>query len=131
MTNPEPPFRFSTKEAQIEIALELNMPPPDNWQDWEYIFARGEDLEQYLEHYQNIKNEDKKFVLMQIIIQATNDKERDGTLEKYWLKLQPLLLKDFNIHQYTIYYWCVFENENIEDCFAITLFMREFWGNFR
>ena len=131
ITNTEPLFRSSTKEAQIGIALELDLPPPDDWQDWEYYFAHFEKIERYLEHYEFVNDDDRKFVLMKMLIQATDDKAREGVLDVYWLKLKPLLLKDFKIHEYTIYYWCVFDNENIEDCFAITPLMRAFWKSIR
>ncbi len=46
-----------------------------------------------------------------------------------WHKVVSLLNKDFDLHQYTIFYWCCWENEDINDCWDVTPLMREFWSN--
>jgi hypothetical protein len=41
--------------------------------------------------------------------------------------LKPILWEDFELHAYTIYYWGVFDNENLDDCWTITPYIRELW----
>ncbi|MDN3585105.1 hypothetical protein QWY86_00380 [Pedobacter aquatilis] len=123
----ESTFRFGTRKAKEELANELNL-PFENWmQDWPYEVVIPDDIEKYIEHYVKLTDEDKKFVLMEGIIQATEDQVREVQFLKYWNEIKYLLDNDFYIHEYTIYYWSCFDNENIDDCWRITPFMRQFW----
>ena len=65
---------------------------------------------------------------MEAIIQATEDLNTDKLFEEYLSIIKHLLEDNFTIHQYTIYYWACFDNENIYDCWKISLFMRELFG---
>ena len=65
---------------------------------------------------------------MEGIIQATEDQPIDELFNKYWNTIKPILEVDFKIHEYTIYYWSCFDNENIEDCWRITPLIRQLWN---
>ncbi|TAE02871.1 MAG: hypothetical protein EAZ97_02145 [Bacteroidetes bacterium] len=80
------------------------------------------------EHYETETNDDKKFVLMEFIIQATNDQETDELFLKYCDKIQQILQDEFKLHEYTIHYWAYFDNEDLEDCWRITPLMRKIWS---
>lgn len=120
----EPKPRYGSKKAIDKLVKELNM-PHDNWmQDWPYEIANPDEIDNYINHYRTITDEDEKFVLMQAIIQATEDQDNQELLLKYWNTIRHFLEENFNIHEYTIHYWCCFDTENIEDCWKISPLMR-------
>ncbi len=124
----EPKERFATRKAIDELSEELDMPHEDRMQDRPYEVAEADKIDDYISHYNSITDEDKKFFLMQAIIQATEGhrNEKEIFLE-YRETIKPLLEKDFYIHEYTIYQRCCFDNDNIDDCRDITPFMRKLW----
>ena len=77
-------------------------------------------------YYQKEIDDDKKFALMEIIIQALTEQNEEN-LKRYWQIVRQFLIKNFDIHQYSIFYWCCFDNENLEDCWQITPYMRTLW----
>jgi hypothetical protein len=125
----EPEFRCATKKAIDELADELNLINDASMQDWEYEVANSEDIEKYISHYKGQVDDDKKFVLMEIIIQATTDQDDINKFKKYWDIIYPLIQDNFKTHEYSVYYWSCFDNENISDCWTITPNMREIWKN--
>jgi hypothetical protein len=123
----KPNFRWSTTKAEEELAKELNLPYKIGMQDWTYEVANYTDIDKYINHYKKLKNEDKKFALMQTIIQATEDQITEETFVKHCNIIKPIITKDFSNHEYTVYYWSCFDNKNIADCWQITPFMRQLW----
>lgn len=124
----KPTFRCGTRKAIDELAKELKMVKEDWMQDWPYEVANHSDIEKYTDHYKNLTDEDKKFVLMEAIIQATEGQTTNKLFTKYSSTIKPIIIKDFIIHEYTIHYWSCFDNENIDDCWRITPFMRQVWN---
>jgi hypothetical protein len=127
----EPKFRCGTGNAIIELAVELDLPYNDGMQDWSYEVAKPNEIEKYIRHYDKLIDEDKKFVLMEIMIQATTDQNNEYDLKKYWTELKTRLLSDKVIHEYTLYYWSCFDNEDLNDCWEITPFVRSLWQEIR
>jgi predicted SAM-dependent methyltransferase len=125
----EPTFRCGTRKAIDSLALELNLPNDLSMQDWSYQVANHSDINKYLSHYSSLKDDDMKFVLMEIIIEATENQNNEKKFSKYCETVKIILEKDFKLHEYTIYYWACFDNENLEDCWQITPLMRQIWKN--
>lgn len=125
----EPTFRCGTRKAMDELAEELKLRKEDWMQDWPYEVVIPADIEKYIDHYKSLTDEDKKFILMEAIIQATEDQTTDELFIKYSNRIKPIIEKDFKIHEYTIHYWSSFDNENIEDCWRITPFIRKLWND--
>lgn len=123
----KPKYRSETKKAIDEIAQELNLGNTQVIQDWAYEVANYKDIEKYINHYKSTTDSDKQFVLMQIIIQATEDQKEETEFVKYWNIVKNLLSINFQVHEYTIYYWSVF-GANFTDSWRITPFMREVWN---
>ncbi len=119
-----PPFGCSTKAAIEALAIELNLPYDSTNQDWSYTVGNPSDFEKYMAHYKQTNDEDKRFVLMEIMIQAVEDQNSKELFSKYWRKLKPILVKDFDIHAYTINYWACLDNLNINDCWKLSRVMR-------
>ncbi|MBP6091219.1 MAG: hypothetical protein KA521_08195 [Crocinitomicaceae bacterium] len=125
----EPTFRCGTRKAIDELAEELNLPNEKWMQDWPYEVVIASDIEKYIDHYQTLADDDKKFVLMEGIIQATEDQTSEELFLKYWERVKFILERDFNVHEFTIHYWASFDIENIEDCWKITPLMRQLWSD--
>ncbi len=109
------------------MADELNLPIDSSTQDWSYTVGKTCDIEKYISHYNLTLDEDKKFVLMEIIIQATDNQPDKANFQKYWNKIMVLLKTDFSIHEYTIFYWSCFDSPNMEGSWQISENMRELW----
>ena len=124
----KPNFRCGTSKANYELADELNLPIDSITQDWSYTVGQASDIAKYISHYNLTLDEDKKFVLMEIIIQATENQTDKASFQKYWDKIKVLLERDFSIHKYTIFYWSCFDSPNIEDNWKISENMRELWN---
>ncbi|OXB13290.1 hypothetical protein [Flavobacterium reichenbachii] len=120
----EPEFRCGTNDAMIAVAKKLDILYDNSMQDWSYIIANSNEIEKYFTLYKNILDEDEKFVLMEIMIQAIEDQDKEELFVKYLNEVKHLLQEDFHIHESTIFYWSCFDNENIEDCWKISPFMR-------
>ena len=123
----KPEFRCGTKKAIEELAAELGLPKGSYMQDWSYISGEPDDIEKYIAHYEVTSDEDKRFVLMEIIVQAMDDQSEKELFVKYWNRIKPLLKKDFKLHEYTIYYWACFDARNLYEEFTITPDMRKLW----
>ncbi len=126
----EPTFRCGTRKAIEELAEELNLPYEKWMQDWPYEVVIASDIDKYIGHYETLLDDDKKFVLMEGIIQATEDQKTEELFLKYWEKINIILKKDFSIHEFTIHYWSCFDIENIKDCWKLTPLMRQLWSDY-
>ena len=121
-------FRFVTNKAIEELTKGLNLEYNLNdYQDWEYIVGKPGDVEKYIDYYNSEINDDNKFALMEIIIQASEDQEKENDFLKYFTIIQKILSTNFKIHEYSIFYWSCFDNINLEDCWIISPYMRTLW----
>ncbi|WP_075341125.1 hypothetical protein [Tenacibaculum agarivorans] len=126
----EPEFRCGTKKAIESLVNEYNY-PYENWMlDWPYEIANPEKIQSYFTHYNEQDDEDKKFSLIQMLIQALTDIDNEKEFKKNWQQLKLLIIKDFKIHEYTIFYWCCF-GEKLSDCWKITPYMRKVWSKIK
>lgn len=64
---------------------------------------------------------------MEVIIQATTDQPDDESLLKSWATIKPLLKENYDIHEYTIYYWCDFNADDLNDCWQVTPYIRQLY----
>ena len=124
----EPQPRYVTDEAILALVKEFDYPYHANMQDWEYEVAKFDDIEKYFAKYDSTDDEDIRFLLMIMIIETSNENRCFDWISEFWPRVQALIRKNFLLHEYTVYYWCDFDNENIEDCFYITASMRTLWN---
>ena len=122
-------MRCGTKEAIEKLARALKLPYDQTMQDWSYEVTNAGDIEKYIEQYTITPGEDEKFVLMEMIIQATNDQPHEELFLKYWYRIEEFLKADLSIHEYTIFYWACFDRENLSGTWIITPHMRKFWDD--
>lgn len=99
-------------------------------QDWEWEVANPLDIEKYIQHFLSLDDEDKRFALMEIIIQATTDQEKTADFFKYWSCIKPILEANFLLHEWSIWYWSVFDNDDLADCWLVTPYMRAIWHRY-
>ncbi|WP_298417498.1 hypothetical protein [uncultured Kordia sp.] len=124
----EPEFRFG--KNWDELATLFNYKINEHDQDWTYIIAEPTRIDEYISAYgTTVINEDTKFSLLEMIIQSLTDQATEELIQEKWKEIKPLLIKDFELHKYTIFYWCCWDNEDINDCWRVTPLFREFWLN--
>lgn len=120
--------KYVTRSAIEGLVKKIKLPAPDEFsQDWEYEVSDSSRITEFLYAYENIElNIDEKFALMIIIISSFNDAiierkadESSASLIRYHL------LQDIRIHKNTIYYWAMLDEDDLENCHAVTSFMRE------
>ncbi|SDE40684.1 hypothetical protein SAMN05216464_10622 [Mucilaginibacter pineti] len=63
---------------------------------------------------------------MQMIIQAIEEQETLKAMEFYWGKAKPLLIQDFKVHEWTIYYWSL-QDEQVKSDWRISPYMTTLW----
>lgn len=107
-----------TKELGLEGATEYT-------QDWECEVANMDQLSKYINYYKTEQlNLNEKATLMRIILESYNDYiEMHIKEDKYGEVIKYLLESEYHIHQGTIKPWGC-ENDNLENCYAITPFIR-------
>lgn len=120
--------KYVTKRAIEGLVQKVNLPPPDEFsQDWEYVVADASRISEFLYAYENIEfTIDEKFVLMIVIISSFDDAITEGKAEESTAKrIRYHLLQDIGIHMNTIRYWSMLDEDDLNNCFAVTAFMRE------
>lgn len=122
----EPKFRCGNRKAIKELVSKYDYPYTDSMQDWPYEIAESKKIENYFQHYEEQVDDDKKFSLMEMLIQALTDIEDQNEFDKNWSCLRLKIIEDFDIHEYTIFYWSCFE-EKLSDCWKVTSYMRKLW----
>lgn len=120
-------IKYPSKETIEKLTKELELTGADEFsQDWECEVANVDQLPEFIDFYtKNKLNKNEKSTLMRIILEAYNDlinniKGEDSVGEI----IENILINDSNIHEENIKYWAC-ENDNLEDCFAITPLIRK------
>ena len=114
----EPPFRCSTKKALDELESELNLKEKNPY--WEsmaghsYTPGNPDDIHEYLDYYEQLKDDDKKFTLMEMILDSLAEQPNETEFTRYWQKVESKLIKDYLIHEFTVYYWKDMEKDNFK-----------------
>ncbi len=119
---------YVTKSAIEGLVKKVKLPAPDEFtQDWEYEVSDSSRITEFLYAYENIElNKEEKFALMIIIISSFNDAIVEGKAEENSASLiRYHLLQDISIHKNTIYYWSMLDEDDLENCHAVTSFIRE------
>ena len=99
-------------------------------QYWTYEIAEPERIDEYTRAYDTtVTNGETKFSLMEMIFQSLTEQKDEKKMEEKWDQVKSILNENFDLHKYTIYYWCCWENEDINDCWEITPLIRDFWIN--
>lgn len=122
----EPEFKYYADWEQLAKLFNYEIGEHD--QDWTYTISEPERIDDYLGAYHNLENIEAKYSFVEMIIQSVND-QSDTDFDTYWNRLVPILDYDFDLIKPIIYYWCVWGNGNLDDCFRISERMRKYWLN--
>ncbi|MCW3467849.1 hypothetical protein [Chitinophaga nivalis] len=123
-----PPPRYITGTAIATLAQAFGYPNHPHMQDWEYEVSSFADLEKYMAAYVSTADDDIRFLLMEMILETSNNKDRDfDWIAAIWPRVKALLTACFPLHAPTVYYWSCFDVEDIADTFYISAAMRELW----
>ena len=69
-----------------------------------YTPGNPEDLQEYLAYYAQLEDEYKKFTFMEMILDAIAQQSNERDFMNYWWKVKPILIEDYVIHEFTIYF---------------------------
>ena len=117
---------YATKNTIKRLARDLNLSRGDkNTQDWEYEVADSKKIDEFLAYFSKGElNSNEKQTLMQVILESYNDYVTEfGYHNEYSKIIKKIIQKDICVYKDIIQYWSCGE-EDLEDCFAITFFMR-------
>ena len=128
--NQKPERRFGTKKAIEELVAQYGYEYEGWMQDWPLEIADFREIENYFLHYDEQTDDDKKFSLMEMLIFALTDIENDADFNKYWELLRGRLIKDFEIHVFTVFNCCCFEQE-LSESWNVAPNMRLLWNEFK
>ena len=124
--------RVSTPQAIERLASDLALTLPDSFsQDWEsQVASRGRSGDFVKAYREKQYDEDERFVLMRLIIQAFDEAlQFDESHEDAWREIVEMLLRDAALHESTIKYWCLWDEDDgglgDESWFSITKQMRQ------
>lgn len=124
-------FRFHTYDIIQTPVKEFDYLYDKSMQDWEYEVAKLSDIEVYFTTYDATNDDDVRFSLMEMILETSNEDPEFDWISEFWLRVQQLLRKNFLVHERTVYYWSLWDEKEIEDCFYITASMRMLWNEHR
>ena len=118
-----------TQEAIEKLTYLFNFPSNYPLQDWEYLVADSERIPEFFGAYRKnlVTTDEEKFTLMAVTISSIDNglSEEKMYSDKTWETLEDILSSEFDIYKYLVFYWSVWDAEDLEDAFAISSFMRE------
>lgn len=124
-------IKYPSEETIHKLTKDLKLKGATRFtQDWEIEVAQMVQLQSYIEYYQKENlNLNEKATLMRIILVAYDDFCTMNLQEDvYGEVIKRILIQDYSSHEETIRYWlCI--GQDLEDCFAITAFIRKIKEN--
>ena len=94
-------------------------------QDWEFEVVEASDLPRYLALFEEVVGqEDVRFTLADMIIQAFEDTGCDLETTPEWKAFLVRLVENIEIHGSQIWYWAAWDVE-LEDAWRVAPYMRK------
>ena len=114
------------KRAINKLTKDLNLKKDEITQDWEYEMADARRISEFLQYYkENQLSPSEKKLLIQLLLESFNDYMGEFNYNlKYLGELKCIVKNDFEIYKDILDYWACGEDD-LEDCFTITPFIRE------
>lgn len=116
-----------TKKSQEKLAKEINLCNISEFtQDWECEVVDVNRIEDFIIYYnENILNQNEKITLLRLILESYNDYVSIwGYNVHYSVEIEQIILKDYILFSDLVNDWSC-DDDDLEDCFAISLFMRK------
>ena len=125
MSIPEPPVRYPTAAAIDSLARRFGFPNHPGMQDWPWEVADAERLDEFLAAYENGGlDDDERFTLMEILLQSFEDLGQSSGFDARWDRTLEILDRNIDLHACSVWYWSSLENDNPEDQWRVTPFLR-------
>ena len=132
MSIPEPPFRCPTAAAIESLARRFGLPNEPDMQDWEYQVADSGRLDEFLAAYQSGElDDDERFTLMETILQSFEDLGDSTGFDPRWDRTISIIDENFELHAYSVWYWSALENDDSEEQWLVTPFLRRILAKHR
>ena len=124
-----PTDRFVVPAARDRLNAQLGFTPDPRMQDWEIELSDGARLREFVDSYTTLDlNDDERFALMALIVASADDAlDFDHPIDDLWPKIHELLIRDRDLHESTIHYWCCPDATSLEGQFLITPRIRSVW----
>ena len=125
MSVPEHLCRFPTSAAIDALAKRFRLPDGAQMQDWPWEVADAERLDEFLDAYDSGGlSDDERFTLMEIILQSFEDLGSSRGFDARWHRALDVLDRNIDLHAYSVWYWSDLENENTDELWLVTPFLR-------
>lgn len=125
MNNIIPNYPDNAEEESLQKKLGFEYPGFSN--DWVCLFSDPERIDEYITAYETLDlTSYEKYTLIDLILNSLTDAiEASENEVAYTEKVCELIRKDLAFYKNMVLYWSCLDNENnIEDCFGVTPFMR-------
>ena len=125
MAVPERLWRYPTRAAIDSLASRLGLANDPGMQDWAWQVADSDRIDEFIAAYEGKElTEDERFTLMETLLQSFEDASSPLESDRRWARLLELLDQNVVLHAYSICYWSLLENDNVDECWRITPFVR-------
>ena len=125
MSVPEHLWRYPTAAAVDSLARRFGFPNTPDMQDWEWEVADAARIDEFLAAYESGElDDDERFTLMETILQSFEDLGESLSVDPRWPRVLELLDRNVDLHAYTVFYWSCLENEDDEDSWLVTPYVR-------
>lgn len=109
-------------EARDSLTRQLSLKPMRKYcQDWDLETADSSRVDEFVSAYNQRKfSAVEKLLLMELIVATFDEALRcsEPVRETLWNEISELLINDYEIHDYTIYYWSLWELEALDEDFG-------------
>lgn len=125
MSVPEHLWRHPTAAAIDTLARRFGLPNDPGMQDWPWQVADAGRLDEFLAAYEDEGlDEDERFTLMEIMLQSFEDLGQSIGFDPRWHRTLEILDRNIDLHANTVWYWSALENDDADDQWLVTPFMR-------
>ncbi|MBC7807393.1 MAG: hypothetical protein H7145_14735 [Akkermansiaceae bacterium] len=125
------PPRYESREAIERLNTVLHLPFTEGMQDWDVELADASRLGEFCALYETGGLDFKeRFALMRLIVASLDDLLSvgdPGGAPELVTRVIRVLRKDCALHFHTVEYWCLLEEDDPENVFAVTPLLRQVW----
>jgi RimJ/RimL family protein N-acetyltransferase len=122
---PEPEPRYPTRAAIDALAKRFGFETHPDMQDWQWEVADPARIDELLAAYESGElTDDERFTLMETILQSFEELPDALDEDPRLPRLLALLERNAVLHRPTIWYWCTYQNGDLDDAFQVSPYMR-------
>jgi hypothetical protein len=128
--------RYPTKAGREALAARLGLTIDPHSQDWEWEVAGPQHFDTWLATYRNaVLSDDERFSLTEMLIQCVEHmvplRSPPNEVEELpqWQAVATLLKANPRLHASSIAYWSVFNRDDPEEHFRVSVPMRKVWAS--